>query len=43
MVLDCLAAFAKEGGAALLVTHDPKAAGFSHRALRMENGRLTGG
>jgi ABC-type lipoprotein export system ATPase subunit len=43
MVLDCLAAFAKEGGAVLLVTHDPKAAGFSHRALRMESGRLTGG
>lgn len=42
MVLDCLAAFAKEGGAVLLVTHDPKAAGFSHRALRMEGGRLTG-
>jgi ABC-type lipoprotein export system ATPase subunit len=42
MVLGCLAAFAKEGGAVLLVTHDPKAAGFSHRALRMEGGRLTG-
>jgi ABC-type lipoprotein export system ATPase subunit len=38
MVLDCLAGFAKEGGAVLLVTHDPKAARFSHRALRMENG-----
>jgi len=43
LVLDCLAGFAKEGGAVLLVTHDPKAAQVSHRALRMENGRLTGG
>ncbi|MFA6563672.1 MAG: ABC transporter ATP-binding protein [Verrucomicrobiia bacterium] len=40
LVLDCLAGFAKEGGAVLLVTHDPKAAQVSHRALRMENGRL---
>ncbi|MCX6897438.1 MAG: ABC transporter ATP-binding protein [Verrucomicrobia bacterium] len=43
MVLDCLAGFAKEGGAVLLVTHDPKAAQVSHRALRMENGKLAGG
>jgi len=42
LVLDCLAGFAKEGGAVLLVTHDPKAAQVSHRALRMENGRLSG-
>lgn len=43
LVLDCLAAFAREGGAVLLVTHDPKAAGFSHRVLRMESGRLSAG
>ncbi|MFA5192790.1 MAG: ABC transporter ATP-binding protein [Verrucomicrobiia bacterium] len=43
LVLDCLGGFAKEGGAVLLVTHDPKAAQVSHRALHMENGRLTGG
>ncbi len=43
LVLDCLGGFAKEGGAVLLVTHDPKAAQVSHRALRMENGQLTGG
>ncbi|MBI5688270.1 MAG: ABC transporter ATP-binding protein [Verrucomicrobia bacterium] len=43
LVLDCLAGFAKDGGAVLLVTHDPKAAGFSHRALRMENGKLAAG
>lgn len=42
LVLDCLAGFAKEGGAVLLVTHDPKAAQVSHRALRMENGKLAG-
>jgi len=42
LVLDCLAGFAKEGGAVLLVTHDPKVAQVSHRALRMENGRLSG-
>lgn len=39
-VLEHLAAFAREGGAVLLVTHDSRAAGYAHRVVRMERGRV---
>ena len=39
-VLDHLAAFARAGGAVLLVTHDSKAAARAGRVLRMKSGRL---
>ncbi|WCJ59364.1 ABC transporter ATP-binding protein [Fontisphaera persica] len=39
-VLEGLAEHARQGGAVLLVTHDPRAAAFAHRVLMMENGRL---
>lgn len=40
LVLDGLSAFARDGGAVLLVTHDAHAAGCAQRALRMRQGRL---
>jgi putative ABC transport system ATP-binding protein len=40
VVLGHLAEFAREGGAVLLVTHDPQAAARANRVLRMEHGRL---
>ncbi|MBA4386594.1 MAG: ABC transporter ATP-binding protein [Verrucomicrobia bacterium] len=40
IVLDSLRAYAKEGGAVLLVTHDPRSAGFAHRTLIMKDGLL---
>jgi putative ABC transport system ATP-binding protein len=35
--------FAGEGGAVLLVTHDPRAAGYAHRTLQMEHGAIRPG
>lgn len=39
-VLESLAGYAQQGGAVLLVTHDPRAASLAHRSLVMESGRL---
>jgi ABC-type lipoprotein export system ATPase subunit len=39
-VLGILADYARNGGAVLLVTHDPKVAGFASRILQMKDGRL---
>jgi len=39
-VLGHLKEFAEEGGAVLLVTHDPMAAEYATRTVRMEAGRL---
>jgi ABC-type lipoprotein export system ATPase subunit len=41
VVLGHLAEFAKAGGAVLLVTHDPRAAEYATRTVRMEGGRIT--
>jgi len=41
-VLGSLAEFAKAGGAVLVVTHDPRAAQYAARTLRMESGRIVG-
>jgi ABC-type lipoprotein export system ATPase subunit len=41
IVLGHLAEFAKAGGAVLLVTHDPRAAEYATRTVRMESGRIT--
>ena len=40
VVLDHLAEFARSGGAVLLVTHDPQAAGRADRVLRLHEGRV---
>jgi len=40
-VLGYLGEFAAGGGAVLLVTHDPRAAGYAQRTVRMLDGRLT--
>jgi len=40
VVLQYLAEFAKNGGAVLLVTHDPDAATFANRSLRLKDGKL---
>ena len=40
IVLTGLAEFAREGGAVLLVTHDPQAAEHSHRALHLADGAI---
>jgi len=40
-VLECLSAFARAGGAVLVVTHDAAAESFADRIIRMERGRLT--
>ncbi len=42
-VLAYLAEFAADGGAVLLVTHDERAAGYAHRIVRLEAGRLRDG
>jgi ABC-type lipoprotein export system ATPase subunit len=42
VVLVHLAAFAAAGGAVLLVTHDPLAAEYAGRAIKMAGGRLVG-
>ena len=39
-VLSALAEYAREGGAVLMVTHDPRASGMAHRVLTMHAGRL---
>jgi ABC-type lipoprotein export system ATPase subunit len=41
-VLGSLAEFAKAGGAVLVVTHDPRAAQYATRTVRMESGRIVG-
>jgi len=41
IVLGHLAEFTKAGGAVLLVTHDPRAAEYATRTVRMEGGRIT--
>ena len=40
IVLQSLQAFAQEGGAVLLVTHDPRAAHAAHRVVQMQDGCL---
>lgn len=40
-ILNHLAAFAKEGGSVLMVTHDKRAAERANRSIRMEKGRIT--
>jgi putative ABC transport system ATP-binding protein len=40
VVLNCLADFAREGGAVLLVTHAPRAGDHAGRIARMTGGRL---
>jgi putative ABC transport system ATP-binding protein len=40
-VLGHLAEFAKAGSAVLVVTHDPRAAQYATRVVRMESGRIT--
>jgi ABC-type lipoprotein export system ATPase subunit len=40
VVLQRLAAFAKAGGAVLMVSHDPEATGAADRVLTMKEGRL---
>lgn len=42
LVLRCLAEFAAQGGAVLLVTHNPLAAKYAGRILRMREGRIDG-
>ncbi len=39
-VLRCLAQFARDGGAVLLVTHEPRAGEHASRSVRMEGGRI---
>ena len=39
-VLRCLAQFAHDGGAVLLVTHEPRAGEHASRVVRMEGGKL---
>ena len=40
LVLNRLAAFAENGGAVLMVSHDDQAAGLAHEVIRMDGGRL---
>jgi putative ABC transport system ATP-binding protein len=40
IVLEALAQFAVQGGAVLMVTHDPRAAALAARVVRMDRGRL---
>ena len=40
VVLGALRAFAQGGGAVLLVTHDPEAAAYATRTVRMRHGRV---
>ena len=42
-VLGYLAEFARDGGAVLLVTHDPRVADYARRTVRMEAGRALRG
>ncbi len=42
-VLGHLAEFAKNGGAVLLVTHDPRATQIAHRTIQMHAGRIEAG
>src|SRR5574341_944024 len=39
VVLEWLGEFARSGGAVLLVTHDPNAAAYARRSVRMESGQ----
>ena len=38
IILNYLTAFAREGGAVMLVTHDVRAASSAHRVIKMKNG-----
>ncbi len=40
IVLRCLAEFARDGGAVLLVTHEPGTSDYVSRILKMERGRI---
>lgn len=40
LVFRCLAEFARDGGAVLLVTHEPRAGELATRTLHMEGGRI---
>jgi putative ABC transport system ATP-binding protein len=42
IIFGYLKEFVAEGGAVLLVTHDPRAAGVAARTLRMDGGKLVG-
>jgi putative ABC transport system ATP-binding protein len=41
IVLRCLAEFARDGGAVLLVTHEPGAGDHASRIVKMDGGRIT--
>lgn len=41
IVMECLRDYVKEGGAVLLVTHDPRSAGYAQRTLMMKDGQLS--
>jgi ABC-type lipoprotein export system ATPase subunit len=43
LVLRCLADFARSGGTVLLVTHDPRAAEYADRIVKMNRGKLEAG
>jgi ABC-type lipoprotein export system ATPase subunit len=43
VILDHLRGFAAAGGAVLLVTHDPHAASYATRSVRMERGAIVSG
>jgi putative ABC transport system ATP-binding protein len=43
LVLEHLANFAASGGTVLLATHDPRAAQFAHRVLKMVHGKIESG
>ena len=40
LVMRCLAEFARNGGAVLLVTHEPRAGEYTNRVVQMEGGKL---
>jgi putative ABC transport system ATP-binding protein len=41
VVLRCLAEFARDGGAVLLVTHEPAAGDYASRIVKMSGGRIS--
>ncbi|MFC1544624.1 ABC transporter ATP-binding protein [Gemmatimonadota bacterium] len=42
IVLECLATFAREGGAVLMVTHSLEASAYGGRVIHLKDGRLSG-
>lgn len=42
IVMESLRTYAAEGGAILLVTHDPRSAGYAHKTLIMKDGQIEG-